>query len=386
MNVFVTGVTGLLGGEMLINLAQRSDIKKIYCLMRSADLRSATQKLQSIFDLHDDSFQASKVIPVLGDMCDDGFTNLLINNPALQNVNIIIHSAANTSFSRFHNAMVERVNLGGLENVLQWAKQLHHLQTFLYIGTATICGKDVKDRLVSEDESPNDTATHLVRYTYTKMMGEKLIRQYLPENKILIARPSIIMGDSRNIVPRSPVILWALAAVNSLRLCTFRAEAHMDCIPVDFAAEAIIKLLFAKRNFTTYHISSGVKSVTTPQQLSEILHANFNDLPPFKFIDRSFLNDFKKWSRNGAGIADIIRPFADYLAFWEDAFGGKSNLRILFTGLEPYCDFIELGHTFDNSRLLQDTGMSLSTPAHIYLQNSMEYLKKIDLMEGALQP
>jgi thioester reductase-like protein len=386
MKVFITGVTGLLGGEMLVNLSARKEIEKIYCLIRSDSYDYAINRLQSVFSLHHDKWKPEKIIPVVGDLNDDMLMQQLMANATLNDINCIVHSAANTSFSRIHNLSVERINIQGLEKILLWAKQLTKLQTFLYIGTATICGKDKPDRLVQEDESPNTKVSHLVHYTYTKMMGELLIRKHLSEDKILIARPSIIMGDSRKITPRSPVILWALATVNYLRLCTFRAQAHMDCIPVDYASNAIIGLLFAKRNHQVYHISSGRRSNTTPQQIADVLTPFFPDMPPYLFVDRSYLDVLKKWARNAHFMPDELRPFSDYLSYWEDVFGDKSALRIIFAGLEPYVDFIEMGHTFDNSRLLSDTGIAPSLPAHEYLMNSVEYLKKIDLLEGALQP
>jgi hypothetical protein len=58
----------------------------------------------------------------------------------------------------------------------------------------------------------------------------------------------------------------------------------------------------------------------------------------------------------------------------------------LFAGLEPYIEFIELGQIFDNSRLLEDTDMGNSIPAHIYINNSIKFLDKIDVFEGALDP
>ena len=194
MNILLTGATGLVGGELLVTLSQRTEVNKIYCLLRSASEEAAMERLKKVFDLHDDEFDETKVIPVLGNLFDDNLTESLKSKADLNDIDVVIHSAANTSFSRFNDDLVEKANIGGLTKILLWAKSLPHLKTFLYIGTATICGKDVKDRIIHEDESPNLDATHLVKYTYTKMKGELLIREHLPEEKILIARPSIIMG------------------------------------------------------------------------------------------------------------------------------------------------------------------------------------------------
>jgi hypothetical protein len=55
-------------------------------------------------------------------------------------------------------------------------------------------------------------------------------------------------------------------------------------------------------------------------------------------------------------------------------------------GLEPYLDFIELGQVFDNSKLLEDTSIGLSEPAHEYIKRSAHFLSKIDVFEEALAP
>ncbi|HYD21989.1 MAG TPA: SDR family oxidoreductase [Flavipsychrobacter sp.] len=386
MNILLTGATGLVGGELLVTLSQRTEVNKIYCLLRSASEEAAMERLRKVFDLHDDEFDESKIIPVLGNLFDDNLTESLKSKADLKDVDVVIHSAANTSFSRFNDDLVEKANIGGLTKILLWAKSLPHLKTFLYIGTATICGKDVKDRIIHEDESPNLDATHLVKYTYTKMKGELLIREHLTEDKILIARPSIIMGDSRPIIPRSPVILWAMATINHLRLIPVNEHAQLDIIPVDYAAKAIVKLLFATRKYHVYHISAGEEGATTALKLSETLSAYFDEMPPFNFINKTLLNQVKHWTRGRLAPDSELYTYRKYLDYWKETFEDKSKLRVLFSGLDPYLDFMELGHVFDNTRLLEDVDVENSIPADIYMNESMRFVEKLDIMEGAIDP
>jgi len=384
MNVFITGATGFLGGELVVNLSKRKEIKKIYCLIRAADEYEAALRLKKIFSFHNDYLDLNKIHPVLGDLYDDQLTEKLIRKKELSEINVIIHSAANTSFSRIFDDVVVNANIHGLERILLWAKQLCNLRTFLYIGTATICGKDIKNRLIHEDESPDLSANHLVKYTYTKMQGELLVHQHLPEEKILIARPSIIMGDSRKLTPRSPVILWALATVNALRLCTFNANSTIDVISVDYAAEAIVKLLFAKRRYRIYHISAGKHSSSTPARIFNAIEDQFDELPMFKFVNKSLLEQMKKWAKGSLGLNEELYEHSHYLNYWEELFQDKKNLRILLAGLEPYIEFIELGQLFNNSRLLNDVDIHPSKPVHEYITNSISYIKKINVLEGAI--
>jgi thioester reductase-like protein len=387
MNIFITGATGFVGGELLVNLSKRSEVDKIYCFVRAFSEDEAVIKLENIFRIHHDHFDERKIIPVMGNLFDEHLTDSLIANKILNDTDVIIHSAANTSFSKIYDDMVERANLGGLEKILLWAKKLPHLKTFVYIGTATICGRDIKNRLVFENESPNLAANHLVKYTYTKMHGELLIQKHLPEDKILIARPSIIMGDSRPVVPRSPVILWAVATINQLRFVPVNEYAKLDMIPVDYAANAIVNLLFAKRNHKVYHISSGKDAATTALKLSKSLESYFKDLPPFHFANKSLLNQVKHWAKNRLSPDSELHKFPDYLAYWQHTFEDPSALRILLAGLDPYLGFMELGQVFDNTRLLKDVPtIQQSLPADVYINNCMTFIEKIDLMEGALNP
>jgi thioester reductase-like protein len=386
MNLFLTGATGLVGGELLVTLSKRSEVNKIYCLIRSQSIEEATTRLEKVFALHGDDFDRSRIIPVLGNLFDEQLTDSLISDTGLTDVDVVVHSAANTSFSRVNDDLVEKANIGGLTKILLWAKQLPHLKTFLYIGTATICGKDVKDRLVMEDESPNLNATHLVKYTYTKMKGELIIREHLTEDKILITRPSIIMGDSRPIMPRSPVILWAMATINHLRLIPVNEHAQLDIIPVNYAAESIVSLLFADRKYNVYHISAGEAGSTTALRLSKTLEAYFDEMPPFNFINKSMLNQVKHWAKDRLQPESELYSYKEYLEYWKEAFEDKSKLRILFTGLDPYLEFMDLGHVFDNTRLLEDTHMPNCEPADIYMEKSMRFVEKIDILEGAIDP
>lgn len=221
------------------------------------------------------------------------------------------------------------------------------------------------------------------------MIGETLLPQYLPEDKILVLRPSIVMGDSRPWIPRSPVILWALATVNLLRLIPLRAHAQLDIIPVDYAINAIIELVFStKRRYSVYHISAGTQSFTTPTKLTGTIESAFPEKPAFKFIDPELLGQMKKYAKD----KEMLKPGMElynhpqYLSYWKSVLGENGKMRIIFAGLEPYLRFINLGQIFDNQRLLEDTTIGVSPPAHEYVKQSIKYLEKIDIFEGALDP
>lgn len=386
MNVFITGCTGFLGGELLVALSKQKNVNKIYCLIRAISDEYAILRLKHVFELHGDEFDEKRIIPVVGNLGDQNLCDILTVNKALNDTNIIIHSGANTSFSKIYDNQVEQVNIKGTEELLKWSAKLSGLETFVYVGTASICGKEVRNRSIMEEESPNTHVHHVVKYTYTKMVGEMMLSDYLPKDKILVVRPSIIMGDSRDWIPRSYVILWAFATVNLLRLVPAKGTSNLDVIPVDFASDAIISLLFSKRHHSVYHISSGKQSITTPELITNAIAPSFVGPPPFKYAEKSLMKEIKLWAKGKLAEGSELYKYPEYLEYWKKAFGDVSRMRILLAALEPYLEFAELGQIFDNSKLLEDTKMNMPEPAHSYIVRSAKYLKNIDVFAGAIDP
>lgn len=386
-NIFLTGATGFLGGELLVELAKREEVKSIYCLVRAQSDEWAYQRIAKVFALHGDAFDVEKIIPVTGELTDPGLASRLLSDHRLAHIDTIIHTAANTSFSKIYDTSVEKVNIGGTHHLLKWAQGLKSLKTFAYVGTAAICGTTIKECVVTEDQSPDLTAEHLVKYSYTKMVGEIILRDYLPDDKILVVRPSIIMGDTRSWAPRSCVILWALATLNHLRLFPMNPKSRIDIIPIDYAVRSILKLLFnTKRKYSVYHISAGSSSWTTPELVTNAIKDSFPDKPDFRFVAKHLWPFMRKWTKNGMTV-DLHNPLYEhrnYLEYWIDHFGDNSKLRILFHAMEPYMNFVELGQVFDNTRLMEDTDMGPSIPAHTYISKSIDYIDAINIFEGAV--
>ena len=387
MNVFLTGSTGFLAGELAVLLSKRPQIRRLYCLIRANDAQKAWSRLQQVFQFHGDAFDSARIVPVVGDLADSSLAEKLCRLKDLGEVGTVIHAAADTSFAPSSTESVEKVNIGGTQQILTWAKSLPNLETFVYVGTASICGTSLTRCNILEDQSPDSGAAHLVRYCYTKMIGEMNVTRAIPQEKLLVVRPSIIMGDTRNWTPRSYVILWALAAVNAIRLIPSNPDAHLDIIPVDYTADAIVELLFARRKWTTYHISAGKQSSSTLEAILRAADDASDGRPPFKFVRHELLQQMKKWPKKLLPQSELHHPeYNKYLSYWNTTFSGNGNLRMLLTAMGPYFRFMDLDQTFDNSRLLADTSIGTPPPAHEYVRKTTRHLNKIDLTEGALDP
>jgi len=281
---------------------------------------------------------------------------------------------------------VAETNIAGTKRVVQWAAGLESLDTFAYIGTATIAGAgpEVMGRTIHEDETPNPGARHLVGYTQSKMLAEMAAREALPEEKLAVIRPSILVGDSRCVVPRSFDIAWIIVALRHLRMFFGDPDAACDIIPVDFAAQAIVTLLSGARSHTTYHVSAGAGS-TNCRTIFEAIGYDDSRAPELVYCPREHLALLKKWLRTGKSPDPALAPYSKHLDYIQYGIGRK-KARMLLSGLDAYWQFIDLGQRFDNSRLMEDTGIGLPEPAHNYLGRTVEYMEDLDPLAAAVNP
>jgi nucleoside-diphosphate-sugar epimerase len=339
-----------------------------------------------VFALHGDDYNHEKVVPVRGDLADAELAAQLARQDVLSDVNLLVHSAANTSFLQQKYPAISETNINGTQRIIDWASRLPSLETFAYVGTATIVGacEDVIGRTVYEDESPNPSAKHLVGYTRSKMLAEMAVRTAIEPDKLVVFRPSILLGDSRCIVPRSFDIAWIIVAVRHLRMFFGNPDAACDIIPVDYAARAIVSLLMNRRRHTTYHVSAG-SVATTCRQIGKAIDYTDPGAPDVIFCPREHLQLIKKCLRTGEKLPPGLHQYSEYLKHISVGIGTR-NARMLLAGLEAYWQFTDLDQCFDNSRMLSDAGIGLPEPAHVYLKRTAEYLHDIDPLQAAVNP
>jgi nucleoside-diphosphate-sugar epimerase len=370
MHVFLTGATGLLGSEILVRLSQRPEIEQVTCLVRSRPGEDPLERLRRAFEFHGDALPERAISTLEGELGSDALSVALSRLEAAGRIHVVVNAAANTSFLAQNAAAIERANVKGVTQLLSWAKNLPNLRTFLQVSTAAVCGAD-RPRIVREEDGLDPNARQLVHYTASKLRAELALRRELSKEQLVIVRPSILMGDSRGLPPRAPVVLWAMAAINRLRLVPVSGTARLDVIPVDYAADAIVRLLFSERSHDVYHVSSGPALSTSAVQLSTLLAEYFRDLPPFLFLP---------------GENPQFDAHAWYREYWQRSFGSPGAARALMRALAPYFKFMALDQSFDHRRLLADTGVAPPEPAHVYLRNNLRHIAGIDVLGASLDP
>ncbi|KAH6785013.1 hypothetical protein C2S51_037468 [Perilla frutescens var. frutescens] len=145
----ITGATGFLGKVLIEKMLRTApDVHKIFVLIKAKNKEAVAERLKNeiinaeIFknlkQIHGKSYQTfmlSKLIPVVGNVCE---TNLGLDEDAAEfmarEVDVIINSAANTTFDERYDTALD-INTGGPTRLMSFAKQCLKLKLFLQVST-----------------------------------------------------------------------------------------------------------------------------------------------------------------------------------------------------------------------------------------------------------
>lgn len=342
--IFLTGVTGFLGGACLAALLDAAFDAEVICLVRGEDQESAESRVRrSIARFGGPACLPRNVKVLRGDLLSDEWHH----SPLLRNVTHVLHLAASTSFGNQQG--IRRTNVDGALSVAK-AMRGRTLERYIYTGTATICGA-VPQRIVYEDDYPSDSAQHLLAYTKSKAEAEQQLVERFSDLPIVTARPSIVVGDTRYGCKPSGSIFWVLRTFEALKFIAWNPANHVDVVPVDWAASALTHLLLAPSLAQQrYHVSAGLGSSITWNQLA-MEYARISGGPAH---DRYEVGDIRQLTSQR--IKQAIGP---------------GHARHLLQALELYSRFCSLDLVFDNSRLLAE-GVAPSPPFTSYMKRCVE--------------
>ncbi len=325
--VFLTGATGFLGGAFLAHLADSSAEDQVVCLVRAEDQDTAEERVRRSISRFGWSRRLPRNVKVLrGDLVSHDWHDA----PELDDVTHVMHLGASTSFG--NQRSIRKTNVEGALSVAK-AMQGRRLKRYIHAGTAAICGA-TPPHIVEEDDYPSEDATHLVAYTRSKAEAERVLLERYADLPIVVARPSIVVGDTRFGTKPSGSIFWVLRAIEALRFITWNPNNHIDVVPVDWAAAALGHLLFAPRlKHSRYHVSAGTGSSIT-----------WNDLAT-------------EYARLCGGLAKKryeVGKFCQLTPSRVMKAVGDGHPRHLLHALELYYRFCSLDLAFDNHRLLAE--------------------------------
>ena len=245
----------------------------------------------------------------------------------LQAADVILHSAANTSFKP--DAGVYPINIKAAANFGGILKNLKPSQRGFFVGTAAVT---MEPRGVITEDMP--FAGYANDYIRSKRDAETLLRA--AGAPFISLRPGIVLSRGIDDAKLSRNMLWAIPVMAELGDVPLDPQARLDFAPVDFIASAVAEMLM-KNDFAhdCYHVSTGDASMTFRALADELIQT---------------MPGIKKLVMRGEGFVPVP-SFA--------------RQRWMFAALQPYLPFLTADAVFSNARLKAEIGELAVAPAPV---------------------
>ncbi len=187
--ILITGVSGLLGGNLALTLADQGYFVK--GLIRSHSINSLLSH--------------PKIDLVFGDLSDEASLYEM-----LQNVDLVIHAAANTSMKANNLDEYIQINLVGTQNIIR-AAQKAKVGKFIYVSTANTFGFGTKDHPGNElKKFPSFLKD--AGYPYSKYLAQQWVLREAKSStmSISIINPTFMIGAYDHKPSSGKIILMAM--------------------------------------------------------------------------------------------------------------------------------------------------------------------------------
>jgi len=244
-SIFLTGATGFLGAFLLQELLDQTEAN-VFCLVRSPDMESATQRLQNnlkTYDLWQESY-GSRIVPILGDLAQP---KLGIAPPQYEQLaermDVIYHNGALLNYV-YPYAKFKPINVSGTQEVLRLAcqrkrKPVHHVSS-----VAVFESSAYYNQRITETDPVDRYEDIFLGYSQSKWVSEKLVQiagqRGLP---VTIYRPPLVSGHSRTGVWNTDGFLCRMIQ-GCIQMGCIMADLDLllDLSPVDYNSRAIVHL------------------------------------------------------------------------------------------------------------------------------------------------
>jgi len=281
--VLLTGATGFLGMELLARLLEQGE-REVICLVRAPDAAGAGDRLASVLArLYDDpptSLDRVRAIP--GDVAAPDLGLSAPDRDALiSTVTSVVHCAASISFDNSLE-QARSVNTAGAVRMIELSRAIAargNLRRHLHVSTAYVAGRFhglFRETDLDLGQGFRNT------YEQSKFEAEKAIGAAAAELPLLIARPSIIVGDSASgWTSAFNVIYWPMRAFSRglMDEVAIDPDGVADIVPVDYVAEGLMALLADATLRGTVALVAGAAAPTNAE-LIELACRQFGREPP----------------------------------------------------------------------------------------------------------
>ena len=329
MAIFLTGVTGAIGGELLRSLLKTRTDSVVYALFRANsldDVASGSLMVQSNVKRED----VRRVIPIPGnvDLKDLGLGEQYWE--LAHTVTEVFHVAACTSFGQTVE-QARLTNVLGTQHVIDFARAICNIGNPIrlhHISTAYVSGK--RTGFLKEDEL-EEGQEFFNYYEWSKFEAERAVRSASLDIPVTIYRPGIIVGDTRTgwtnkfqgIYQVMKLIHFGL--IDSLPC---EPDFQLDLSPVDYVCRAIVQLASLDETANkTFHLTAGSENTVSLSELIEIY-----------FRERAA----------GEGTRDLFKSFR-FSACEENNVIFSSESSAISTLYAQYSPYFTCPKVFDNS-------------------------------------
>jgi long-chain acyl-CoA synthetase len=290
--ILLTGANGFLGTQIAIRLIKETKYTVI-ALVRAEDDKATERKLSRAWWDSPELAEAigNRVEVVKGDISQVklGLSDTEYQDLA-QRLTHIIHTAADMRLDGPIDEL-RRANVNGTANVLEIARAAHKdhgLSRLSHVSTAYVAG--ARKGSVPEN-SLSDEFGFSSPYELSKYEGEKLVQAAKKELPISVFRPGMVVGDSKTgAIKTFNTIYFPLRLYfkGQMRIFPVRPSLKVNLIPVDYVADAVVKLTFEpKAEGLNFHLTAPYESLPTAKEL--ILYS-------------------RKWALENLGVK-LPRPF-----------------------------------------------------------------------------
>jgi thioester reductase-like protein len=264
-NIFLTGVTGVVGGRILYEILAYTEAN-VYCLVRAEDVQKAKRRIADILAIYDPknslhSQFESRVTAIIGDITKPKFGLKAEEYYQLvQQIEQVFHVAANVSLIAGYDKLA-KINLQGTSEVVEFCLTGHI--PMLYTSTYSVVGnKMMKPGFVfRESDLDVGQSFEYQNYELTKMRAEKLIHSAGNRGlKWVIVRLGDVLGDSKTgcyplTNTTTPGVYYdIIKTIVETRVFYFTKD-YFYLTPVDYAATSSLYLAFNPEAYgKTFHI------------------------------------------------------------------------------------------------------------------------------------
>ena len=266
----ITGATGFVGSQYLKKLLLDSS-DEIFLLVREKRGESVNQRCEQIINkLFDKSSSenleeySTRIHIIEGQISEPQFgLEASVYEKLVTNVNYIFHSAATTSFTKAIE-QARATNVNSVVEMVNFAKDIKtrsELKKFIYISTAYVNGKA---RIEAKESELVKSAEFFNSYEQSKHEAETIIRSNWDDLPIVIARPSIIIGDSKTgeYWNLNTIYFFLKMYASGNKLALGSPNNQIDVVPIDYVINALFYIQQKDERGRCYVISAGTKSTS----------------------------------------------------------------------------------------------------------------------------